>query len=680
MEEKSNSNNIGSAAQASANAAGAALSAGKALGKAAAGNYLGAAAEVVKNGQLLQIVCATVIVLILLVVSVLSAIPSVIFGPSQKWVEDTSAYYDASVHGSYADAVNNIPEFSRKYEGNFLASMLSGIKGTFRSIFGGENDQQFSYSEDAYSVATQESAAKKTLNEQLDKITELYQDRNDQYRALHASILSYFRENMPEDAPACDVFEVTGSFISPQFTKAHAVMIESAYSVQIGNSTDEIDESSLFSWVGYYKKNNYTDTYSVKGVPFSTIEWQGDYLPQYLYEQRKQEKALGLRESEDYENLASSFLNEIYFVNKNGGIITDYSTRTEVVETAVIDTNTGKPVIDASTGKAVTETTTISVTTMTINMYASLLGPEDISKNKIGFWEGPFADDAAEITPLRCMTWTSGTQAFRRQSDFQHEFFMDLQKYTCEFLGVIGTMPVSHLGYSSIYSSKLANMSELYETADAAGIDTATRLTLDGATALKASGYDFVGRYVGSQSNPKNMTSEEVRILSDAGMKILSFYEQWGAECMGIEGNPYNGGTPSYDRAIQYAKRQSRQAIEEAKKIGMPAGSVIYFTVDYMSASYEWIIQAHFEEVARAFSEDGTYKLGMYASDPVINYMIENSPNTCAAYCQCVGGSNGRINSNAAVYQATSTTNVCGISVDIEFALDMEQAGMWSLS
>jgi peptidoglycan hydrolase-like protein with peptidoglycan-binding domain len=122
------------------------------------------------------------------------------------------------------------------------------------------------------------------------------------------------------------------------------------------------------------------------------------------------------------------------------------------------------------------------------------------------------------------------------------------------------------------------------------------------ASCIAASGIKFVVRYY-SKSVPKTMTLAEAVALSGAGLRVAVVYQDSG-------------------NAIQFfsaelGKKHAAKALLLAAGIGQPAGSAIYFAVDFdaTAAEVRGPIAAYFQEVSAALAVAPTrYAAGVYGS------------------------------------------------------------------
>lgn len=135
----------------------------------------------------------------------------------------------------------------------------------------------------------------------------------------------------------------------------------------------------------------------------------------------------------------------------------------------------------------------------------------------------------------------------------------------------------------------------------ASGFDTTANAgTL--APLIKSSGYAFVGRYL-SKSVWKLIAPAEAAALKAAGLAVVLIYE----DCP-TSASYFSNGRGSSDAV---------RAIAQASALGAPAGTAIYFTVDYDACDKDvaGVVAAYFKEIAAALAADaGGYVAGVYGS------------------------------------------------------------------
>ena len=131
---------------------------------------------------------------------------------------------------------------------------------------------------------------------------------------------------------------------------------------------------------------------------------------------------------------------------------------------------------------------------------------------------------------------------------------------------------------------------------------------------LTSKGIAAVGRYyTRDTSNPKILKPGEAKALSAAGIRIWVVYQdrQNQVTDFSLENGIAAGAT-----AVAYARDTIKQ----------PAGSAIYFAVDFDATTSEFdsAIKPFFGGLAKAFKEAGSpYRIGVYASGMVCKALLE---------------------------------------------------------
>ena len=147
------------------------------------------------------------------------------------------------------------------------------------------------------------------------------------------------------------------------------------------------------------------------------------------------------------------------------------------------------------------------------------------------------------------------------------------------------------------------------------GISTNRRVT-NRVTCLRQNGIDFVCRYYShtTQQTEKRITSPEAAAIVQAGMKIVTVYED----------GPTNPGYFSRARG----QADATHAHGAAQEIQQPAGSSIYFAVDFDAtiADTNGRITEYFEGVKDGLTQAGSpdYEIGVYGSGRVCSRIKED--------------------------------------------------------
>jgi Rv2525c-like, glycoside hydrolase-like domain len=136
----------------------------------------------------------------------------------------------------------------------------------------------------------------------------------------------------------------------------------------------------------------------------------------------------------------------------------------------------------------------------------------------------------------------------------------------------------------------------------------------DVAMELKGSRLDFVARYYRDPaSHWPPLTAEEVRMLSSAGIKTVALWES----------HSHNPAYFSYAAGYADAIAADRQA----RAVGQPAGSAIYFAVDFnpIEPQITGPIDRYFRGILAGLTAAAggipQYRVGVYGSGAVCDYL-----------------------------------------------------------
>ena len=151
---------------------------------------------------------------------------------------------------------------------------------------------------------------------------------------------------------------------------------------------------------------------------------------------------------------------------------------------------------------------------------------------------------------------------------------------------------------------------------DAVACDTSHQIDANEAAALNSAGYKYVGRYLtgtagtGSSEVDKNLTTSEISILTNAGLKIFPIYQA--------------GASDDEDYFTQTkGSSDGRKAGLAAMQLGFPDDTIIYFAVDVdiQDGDIAGTVEPYFTGVASGINSFG-FKVGIYATRNVANTII----------------------------------------------------------
>ncbi|MGW0434402.1 glycoside hydrolase domain-containing protein [Micromonospora sp. NPDC003197] len=144
----------------------------------------------------------------------------------------------------------------------------------------------------------------------------------------------------------------------------------------------------------------------------------------------------------------------------------------------------------------------------------------------------------------------------------------------------------------------------------ATGCDCITEITATRGAQLKAAGYQIVGRYLDEHLPPsdpyylgKALKPGEPQTILDAGLRFFPIFQYNGTQL----------GNFTYDKGYDQGKIAHQKALEHR----IPAGTCIYFAVDYdaLDIDIDSNIKPYFSGVKAGLAELGNrYTFGIYGS------------------------------------------------------------------
>jgi hypothetical protein len=181
----------------------------------------------------------------------------------------------------------------------------------------------------------------------------------------------------------------------------------------------------------------------------------------------------------------------------------------------------------------------------------------------------------------------------------------------------------------------------------ARGFDTATPLRVSTAVAFREQGYMFAGRYLAPEGSWKRLTAAEARIITDAGLYIVSLFERGASRAAeGTAAGVEDGCT----------------ALRLAREVGQPEGSAIYFAVDYDAQPDD---HDAIEAYMRAADEQlPGYELEAYGSYDVIRMLRNRGVIRPDGGMQTYAWSRGKLIAAPRIYQGENDVFVNDVGID----------------
>ena len=307
----------------------------KAAGKAATGDVVGAAAQLLKDENFRQFMAFLLILVMLLNVCIFFLAPAALFEAlseymrnlSELWKQvyyssDGSAAWIAAVRATGAVATEALKDLL-KVAGEAIKNVWSAIKS---AISGEEEDvktDEFDNpQEDDVKLIESQSVYWDVYGRKLEACMEKITFRQEQvqkvvegagYGAIIAALRAKFQQEYGQPAEGEEVTidqdTITHFYKNPDtldevyttyvfyykidchtspITPYQALQILCLYSYQNGTSPDNIVLSGFLKWLGYRSRSNeqHTINFSVCGINSTIRAWDGGFLPQYLVDEQ----------------------------------------------------------------------------------------------------------------------------------------------------------------------------------------------------------------------------------------------------------------------------------------------------------------------------------------------------------------------------------------------------------
>lgn len=190
----------------------------------------------------------------------------------------------------------------------------------------------------------------------------------------------------------------------------------------------------------------------------------------------------------------------------------------------------------------------------------------------------------------------------------------------------------------------------------AKGFDCATPLSLAVARSFRADGYEFVCRYL-VPSGWKMLSRSEAVAISQAGLQIVSVFETTADRALG----GYAAGLADGATALQ-----------AAAAVGQPAGSRIYFAVDFDATAAQ--MSTVVDYIRGCSVSTPNFLTGVYGSASVVQAV--RSAGACSGFWQTYAWSKGVKVPGIHIYQYENNVTVNGVNIDRDESYGGE--GWWN--
>lgn len=179
-------------------------------------------------------------------------------------------------------------------------------------------------------------------------------------------------------------------------------------------------------------------------------------------------------------------------------------------------------------------------------------------------------------------------------------------------------------------------------------------------TAAKQWGASFIIGYISQDNTGKNLTADDVRRIHAAGLDIVLNFEYNPQSAVG---GAYNG---TQDALI---------AVQRARELGAPRGTVIYFSIDFAVGSDRALATvADYIRAAATVCINAGYLADAYGGITTIGYLFDHQ--LIAYGWQTYAWSNGEWDNRAALRQVRNGVTVAGANVDQDSAVRLD-FGQW---
>jgi len=137
------------------------------------------------------------------------------------------------------------------------------------------------------------------------------------------------------------------------------------------------------------------------------------------------------------------------------------------------------------------------------------------------------------------------------------------------------------------------------------------------ADCLKSAGYEFICRYYNVNNPHKNLTLGEAKVLVAAGLRLVAVWENG----FPIKATYFSHQKGVFDGTAAYHFAEHN--------IGQPAGTPIYFAVDYDASQKDvkGVITDYFQGIIEAFKTISVnhpiYSIGVYSSGLVCSSLLK---------------------------------------------------------
>lgn len=326
-----------------------------------------------------------------LIVLFLYALPSSGYEAAQSYFEVYAEEYQAQVYSSTGNV-----KIAKITEGVKMGATIA--KDIFSKALQGNDDKVDPQSKDGLElqVAYNEKAQKDTLKKKMEVCRKKVDKRGDDIKEAidnHEGAIKEAIKSKVSEKGSYDEINVNLNVNKYNLSDIGSAAVCGLYMVGEAGSLEQVRLSSLAKWLGYYgeeSEQKRTTSFDVYGVPCKVKTWSGTYLPEYLLEQKKQEKYT-------YRN---------YFREKNKGLpkkerkytMINYAALSGAATDLIVKVKVPKPEEWDITTYTVTDDEGNSKTVAEVNVNIDVT-PRELPEiaDLMGLWIGHLKEDQTEM-------------------------------------------------------------------------------------------------------------------------------------------------------------------------------------------------------------------------------------------------------------------------------------------
>ncbi len=319
-----------------------AATAAKVAGHTATGNVVGAVMALLKDEKVRKTAVIVILLPAILLTSVLVicmyALPTAIYETVSSFFSEIAEQWEEDYYGSTSSPVVAFLLASTRLERTWDA-LRSFVADIFET--GSEEIDGTGRKEDEMEAATSKAANQKSLQNKIELCIKKVSAREDNIE----SAINNAKDSLEQeilDRYKADSVNLTINVTKEDLTQESAITLMALYTVQAGGSLDNVRKSDLAKWLGWNGLSPGKAYFQINGVNIAVPRWQGTFLPQYLYEQSKEEIKLYGEEKTDFDKHRAAVVDIIPVVEYTS------TEKSRIVKTLLGDSITVDATIDVT--------------------------------------------------------------------------------------------------------------------------------------------------------------------------------------------------------------------------------------------------------------------------------------------------------------------------------------------